>query len=182
LNQATSAGSPDSRSGAPTQSTVSQAGAVDKIAAAIDTPVNASAAVVNSASLMQSAGKAEMRVAMQTDTLGALQLHAVLDNGQLGASIQVVSHDAHTLLSNDLPALQQVLTDQNLRVDHLAVINSPMTSGAGTGNGRGFHSEDFRQAENPNARWASTPPPTPVVTTSSGEMLENLTGRLSVRA
>jgi hypothetical protein len=183
LNQAAPTGTPISHAGSPTQPTAAQPGAPDKIAAAIDNPVNAPNAAVSGASLVGSQGKAEMRVAMQTDSLGALQLHAVLDNGRLGASIQVVSHDAHTLLSNDLPALQQVLTDHNLRVDHLAVINSPMTSGAGGGDRHSFQSEDFSQRENPNTRWPSSPA-APAASTRSVEAsaLENLRGRLSVRA
>jgi hypothetical protein len=183
LNQAVPAANPTIQGGASTPPPASQAGAADKIAAALDSPTNAARAAVSSASLVQSQGKAEMHVAMQTDALGALQLHAVLDNGKLGASIQVVSHDAHTLLTNDLPALQQVLKDQNLRIDHLAVINSPMTSGAGARDGRGFDSEGFSQAGNQNTRWPSNAP-APVMSSNSGEALplEYRIGRLSVRA
>jgi trimeric autotransporter adhesin len=182
LNQAAQTTNPASPAGASSSATASQPGAPDKMEAAADNPVDPGG-VINSASLMQSQGKTEMHVAMQTDTLGALQLHAVLDNGQLGASIQVVSHDAHTVLTNDLPALQQVLKEQNLRIDHLAVINSPMTSGAGSQNGRSFQSEDFNQSGSQNSRWPSNPP-APALPSNSGEALplENRVGRLSVRA
>ncbi|HTV54666.1 MAG TPA: flagellar hook-length control protein FliK [Terriglobia bacterium] len=182
LNQAAQATNPASHPGASSPATASQPGAPDKMEAAIENRVDAGG-VINSASLMQSQGKTEMHVAMQTDTLGALQLHAVLDNGQLGASIQVVSHDAHTVLTNDLPALQQVLKDQNLRIDHLAVINSPMTSGAGAQNGRNSNSEDFNQSGNQNSHWLSNPL-VPTMPGDSGEALplENRVGRLSVRA
>jgi hypothetical protein len=183
LSQAAQAANPASQADTSAQSTAANATPADRVTAAIDTPVNAAAGAINSASLVQSQGKAEMHVAMQTDSLGALQLHAVLDNGQLGASIQVVSHDAHTLLSNDLPALQQVLTDQNLRVDHLAVINSSMTSGAGTGDRRSFHSEEFTRPQGQSVRW----PPNPAGPAHDGIspeslVLEHFRGRLSVRA
>jgi hypothetical protein len=183
LNQSVSAATASSHAGASTLSTASQPGAPDKIAAALDSPTDAVRAAINSASLVQSQGKAEMHVAMQTDALGALQLHAVLDNGKVGASIQVVTHDAHTVLTNDLPALQQVLKEQNLKVDHLAVINSPMPSGAGSRDGRNFQSEDFSQSGNQNTRWPSNSL-APVMSSNSVEALplENHIGRLSVRA
>lgn len=181
--QPAQAASSTSHSGAPAQSSTAQGATGDKIAASIDNAGGASTGVINNASLVQNQGKTEMRVAMQTDGLGALQLHAVVDNGRLGASIQVVSHEAHTLLSNDLPALQQVLTDQHLRIDHLAVVNSPMSNGAGTGNGRNFHSEDFNQAGAPSAGWpAPAQPPVSRVSATHAVTSEELRGRLSVRA
>jgi trimeric autotransporter adhesin len=183
LSQAAQTTNSGAHSGGSPAATASQPGAPDKIATAMENAVDTAGGVINSASLVQSQGKTEMHVAMQTDTLGALQLHAVLDNGQLGASIQVVSHDAHTVLTNDLPALQQVLKEQNLRIDHLAVINSPMTSGAGARDGRSFQSEDFNQSGNQNSRWLSNSPALAMPNSSAEALpLEDRVGRLSVRA
>lgn len=181
LNQAAGAASAAARQGTATVSTSSTPGVSEKIAAAIENPANAPGAVVSAASLIQSQDRAEMHVALQTESMGALQLHAVLDNGRVGASISVVSHEAHTLLSNELPALQQVLTDQNIRVDRLTVVNSPMSSGAGAGDGRGFQSGNFNSPRDPAARWLSTTSPSE---SASKEVPapEDIRRRLSVRA
>ncbi|MGH7248575.1 MAG: hypothetical protein ACREH9_10770, partial [Pseudomonadota bacterium] len=113
LGQATAGGSPSSHAGNPPQGAAPQTTVGDRVAAAMDSPMNAPGNVVNAASLVEtSQGRSEMRVAVQTESMGTLQLHAVLDSGRVGASISVVGHEAHTLLSNELPALQQVLTDQ----------------------------------------------------------------------
>ncbi|MGH9407257.1 MAG: flagellar hook-length control protein FliK [Terriglobia bacterium] len=155
LNQTAQAASGTGHAGAATQSGGSQPTTGSKIAAAMDASANLPNGVVNAASMIQTQGKAEMRVALQTESMGTLQLHAVLDNGKLGASIAVVSHEAHTLLTSELPALQQVLTDQNLRLDRLTVINSPMMTGGGAGNGAGSHAGDSEQAGNLAPRWFS---------------------------
>jgi flagellar hook-length control protein FliK len=169
--------------GAPQSGDSGQASGGDKIATAMDTVTTGPGAAVSAASLAQNQGRAEMRVALDTDSMGAVQLHAVLDSGQIGASIAVVSHEAHTLLNNDLPALQQALADQNVRLDHLTVVNAPMSSGAGAGNGWNFKSGDFNQPRNQAASWQPSPAVAAAATSASSEpATESVRGRLSVRA
>lgn len=156
----------------------------EKVATAMQTPANAPGGVVSAASLFENQGKTEMRVALQSDTMGALQLHAVLDNGRVGASISVVNHEAHTLLTNELPSLQQALADQNVRLDHLTVINTPMTSG-GMGDSRGFQSADYNQQRNQNNMMYSGPvgsAQAPAAISSQSSVQEEIRRRLSVRA
>lgn len=156
----------------------------EKVATAMQNPVNASGGVVSAASLFENQGKTEMRVALQTDTMGALQLHAVLDNGRVGASISVMSHEAHTLLTNELPSLQQALADQNVRLDHLTVINTPMTSG-GMGDSRGFQSADYNQQRNQSNTLYSgsmSSAQAPAAISSQTSVQEEIRRRLSVRA
>ncbi|MGH9505447.1 MAG: flagellar hook-length control protein FliK [Terriglobales bacterium] len=182
LGQATAGGSPSSHAGNPPQGAAPQTTVGDRVAAAMDSPMNAPGNVVNAASLVEtSQGRSEMRVAVQTESMGTLQLHAVLDSGRVGASISVVGHEAHTLLSNELPALQQVLTDQNLRIDHLTVINSPMSSGAGGGDAHNFQSGEFNHPQGRDARWYS---PAPVAAILAADALApaDVRRRLSVRA
>lgn len=193
LNQAgqpgaTQAGQP--ATAAPGSTTASgQPGAplptvAEKVATAMQSPVNAPGGVVSAASLVENQGKTEMRVSLQTDTMGALQLHAVLDNGRVGASISVVNHEAHTLLTNELPSLQQALADQNVRLDHLTVINTPMTSG-GMGDSRGFQSADYNQQRNQNNMLYSGSlggAQTSAVMGSQTTVQEEIRRRLSVRA
>jgi trimeric autotransporter adhesin len=183
LSQAASTGDPAGQAGAAAPSANSaQAPTGNSITAAMDTPVNAPGATVGAASLMQSDGRAEMRVAVQTDTMGTLQLHAVLESGQIGASIAVVSHEAHTLLNNELPALQQVLADQNVRLDHLTVVNTPMSAGGGAENGWNFKSGDFNQPRNQAQSFESSSPATATTSSSAEPVAEIVPGRLSVRA
>ncbi|MDE3181398.1 MAG: flagellar hook-length control protein FliK [Acidobacteriota bacterium] len=169
------------RAGVQAQPTTQQAGMGDKIAAALDGVSGAPKPLVNAASLLQAQGRSEMRVAVQTEGLGAMQLHAVLEGGRLGASIAVVSHEAHTLLNNELPALQQVLTDQNLRIDHLKVISSPMSSGSGSGDGGRFQSGNFGHPQGRDTRWYS-PMGSLARTNVDGETTAEISRRLSVRA
>ncbi|MEJ2006636.1 MAG: flagellar hook-length control protein FliK [Acidobacteriota bacterium] len=156
------------------------AGAV-KLTSPLESPPSPASSVVNSASLLQAQGKTEMRVALQTDSLGPVELHAVLDSGRVGASIAVVNHEAHTLLTNNLPALQQTLTDQNVRLDHLSVLNTPMNSGTNTGAGGGSHSGTHSQSGRNTPGWAFSRP-TMVSGNKESSVTDGLRGRLSVHA
>lgn len=167
---------------APTQPGAAHTPVADKMATVVENPLNPVGGDVNTASLLQRQGKTEMRVAMQTDNLGPLELHAVLDGGRLGASIAVVNHEAHTLLTNNLPSLQQVLNDQNLRVDHLSVLNASTSTGTNTGNGGGFQSGGHSHSY-PNApQWGFSHPAPAVMGSKESPAVETLRGRLSVRA
>lgn len=165
---------------APAQTPPSQATAAERMAAA-ENPLNPAGGIVNAASMLQAQGRTEMHVALHTESLGPLQLHAVLDGNRVGASIAVVNHEAHTLLTNELPALQQVLSDQNLRVEHLSVLNSPMHSGTGTGQGQNFHSGNFHQPRDNAPRWTAAPS-VPLPASGGKETLTEIRRRLSVRA
>lgn len=177
---------PPANSAPPNAGSLSQPAAThtaaDKLIASVENPLNPAGGVINTASLLQTQGKTEMRVAMQTETLGPLELHAVLDGGRLGASIAVVNHEAHTLLTNNLPSLQQVLNDQNLRVDHLSVLNAATSSGTSTGNGGGFQSGGQPQSRSHAPRWVFSPPIQVAVGGKGTSVAESLRGRLSVRA
>ncbi len=181
-SQVAPANSAPASSGPLPQAPAAHAATAEKLTSAVDTHLNPPGGMVNSAAMIQAQGKTEMRVALQTDNLGPVELHAVLDAGRVGASISVVSHDAHTLLTNNLPALQQALSDQNLRLDHLSVLNVPMSSGTNTGNGGGFHSGAHTQAR-PNAlRSAFARPLHATPASKESPVTERLRGRLSVHA
>src|SRR5579875_1579343 len=148
---------------------------------AAENPADRAGFVTGAAAILQSHGKAEMRIALQTESLGPLELHAVLDGGRLGASISVLNHEAHTLLTNSLPSLQQVLTDRDLRVERLSVLNAA-PGGTNTGNGGGFHSGGQTHPR-PNApAWVFIRPPTHRAEDRESVTAETLRGRLSVHA
>ena len=110
---------------------------------------------VSTAQLAQSGGRSEMHIAMQTDNLGAIELHARISGDTVGAAITVEKRDAHTALAIDLPALQLALSDKQLRVEQISLLHAPMhsTSVDGpaqhfTGNGQsgGRQSPSFSQS------------------------------------
>ncbi|MGH9328283.1 MAG: flagellar hook-length control protein FliK [Terriglobia bacterium] len=176
--QATPANGLPAGSTAPAQPQASHV-AGNSMTAAADNPFGATGAV-SSASLLQAQGRTAMHVSLQTESLGPLELHAILDGGKVGASIAVVNHEAHTVLTNELPALQQVLSEQNLRVEHLSVLSAPMNSGTGTGRDGGF--QGFSQPRDNPGSWYSGAPPQTAAPSSEYLTPEALRGRLSVRA
>lgn len=93
---------------------------------------------VSASQLSQSGGRSEMHIAMQTDNLGAIELHARISGDTVGAAITVEKRDAHTALANDLPALQQALSDKQLRVEQISLIHAPLHSTAGNAAGQYF--------------------------------------------
>lgn len=161
---------------------ISHAVAAEKLAADVESPLKATAGVINMASMLQSRGKTEMRVAIQTKNLGPLELHAVLHGGRLGASIAVGNNEAHTLLTNNLPSLQQVLNDRNLPVEHLSVLNASTSSGTNTGSHGGSQSGGQPQTRPNTPWWAFSPPVQVGVGHKSDSVIESLRGRLSVHA
>jgi len=86
---------------------------------------------VSDAQLSQTSGHSEMRIAMQTDKLGTVELHARVTGDEIGAAITVEKRDAHTALAVELPALQQALSDKQLRVDQIALLQGPLHSTTG---------------------------------------------------
>jgi flagellar hook-length control protein FliK len=87
--------------------------------------------LVNEAQLTDAAGQSEMRIAMQTDKLGAIELHARVSGDELGAAIIVEKRDAHAALAAELPALQQALSEKQLRVEQVALTQGSLHSAAG---------------------------------------------------
>jgi len=84
--------------------------------------------VVQASQLYQHVGGAEMHIAMSTDLLGAVDVHAVVRQSTVTATIGVQRPDVQTLLANDLPALQHALAEHSLHVEQISVL------GGSTGN------------------------------------------------
>lgn len=137
---------------------------------------------VNSAKLLESANNSEMRVSMQTDNLGTIELRARVAGDQVGAAIMVEKRDAHSALAVELPALQQALSDKQLRVEQVFLFHGSFSSTSG-GSGapaqqgqRGSHSA-------PQALWESSAAGTPFLGASFEQSgIFDAQGRLSVRA
>ncbi len=87
--------------------------------------------VISSAQLSGNGAHSEMHIAMQTDKLGAVELHARVTGEQVGAAITVEKKEAHAALAAELPTLQQALAEKNLRVAHVVLLQGVLHSTAG---------------------------------------------------
>lgn len=142
----------------------------------------ASPTSVNLARLMDRGGQTEMRIEMQSDSLGGVELRARMTGDQVGAAIVVERHDIHSALSNELPALHSALVEKNVRVQTLSISQGTQTllgDGSGTEmSGRGF--------ERPRPRAQATGQ-SEGTSADAGPLQEwtgpaTVNGRLSVRA
>jgi flagellar hook-length control protein FliK len=159
----------------------------------LPTPADAAArgAFVTSAQLGQSGTHSEMRVSLQSDNLGSVELHARVSGDSVGAAITVEKRDAHTMLATELPALQQALSDKQLRVEQITVLHAPMSSASGDAaanqfGGAGQGQTSGRGTQNPvgggfGATALSGFPFATGFNTDAGEIFD-AQGRLSVHA
>lgn len=84
--------------------------------------------VVNAAHIVDQVGQTEIRIEMQADSLGGVELRARITGDQIGASIAVEHHEAQLALTTELPALHNALAEKNLRVETLSVTQGAFTS------------------------------------------------------
>jgi len=96
---------------------------------------------VNDAQLTTAANQSEMHIAMQTNKLGAIEIHARVSGDEVGAAIIVEKRDAHAALAVELPALQQSLSDKQLRVGQVALSQGSLGSTAGDTGANAQHNQ-----------------------------------------
>ena len=106
---------------------------------------------VNSAKLVDAAGHSEMRIAMDTDKLGAVELRARMVGDVVGAAITVEKRDTHAVLALELPALQQALSDKQLHIEQVTLLHGSLSSTMGDA------SASTKQDERSAAHAASRP-------------------------
>jgi hypothetical protein len=143
-------------------------------------------ASISDAQISQGAGRSEMRIAMQSDDLGSLELHARMSGDTLGANITVEKRDAHTILANELPALQQALSDKQLRVEQLSLLHAPLQASAGDTSGQSFGTPGqgahrHAQSDSPGGAETASSLPSTVFSPEATEVYD-AQGRLSVLA
>jgi flagellar hook-length control protein FliK len=123
------------------------------------------APVVSAAHIVNQSGQTEIRIEMQADSLGGVELRAHIAGDQIGASIAVEHHDAQMALATDLPALHSALVEKNLRVETLTVSQGNFSSLSGNsgqdGGQRGFPQSPakFAYLEQPERAQAFTEGP-----------------------
>jgi flagellar hook-length control protein FliK len=149
---------------------------------------NTAASLASSERLAGTVAAAQMNVALRTEEMGAVQVHARVTGDLVGAAITVERPGAHAALASDLPALRQALSERQLRVENLALFQGSPQAGAGIGGGTGRQQHQDGASARP-APAASAPTPFAGAADGPGdfEAPETRTafdtnGRLSVQA
>lgn len=136
------------------------------------------APVVNSAHIVDQAGQTEIRIEMQADSLGGVELRAHIAGDQIGASIAVEHHEMQQALATELPALHNALAEKNLRVETLSVTQgtfSSLTGGPGHDAGqRGQAQYPAKVAYAESFEAAPIPAEAPAETWSAGNAANGL--------
>lgn len=79
----------------------------------------------------------EMKVAMSSEALGPVEIHASIKGDEVSASVTVQRHDTHQVLSSALGNLQDALSTQEIKIDHIHMApgldrDSSMNANAGS--------------------------------------------------
>jgi flagellar hook-length control protein FliK len=89
---------------------------------------------VQSARVLERVGQSEMRVGVNTASFGNVELHATLNQDQVGASIATSHLELHAAMMAEMPSLQRAMEQHHLRLDSLdlnARAGSEDSGGAG---------------------------------------------------
>jgi flagellar hook-length control protein FliK len=118
----------------------------------------AAPSLVESARLVQTGGRTEMHIGINSESLGTVDVHAVMRTdssgpASVGASITVQSHEAAALLTKELPALQGHLEERNVHVGEITVIPESLSAGTGMQENGGAPQES--QARQPRGPYAT---------------------------
>ena len=95
-------------------------------------------AQISQAHLFGGAGGAEMRISINTDTLGPIELQATSEKDRIGAVIAAAKPETQELLTNELPTLQQALSERNVQIQQLTISQGALAGGM---SGRGGYSQ-----------------------------------------
>jgi hypothetical protein len=143
---------------------------------------------MSAAHLTSQMSKSDVKIALQGDQFGSVELHAKVNGDQLSASITVEHHDTHAMLASDLPALHQLLNERQLRVSEILLLHDSLASG------HSAHEDGAsakRDGSSPRGTGASGEAGREDVSSASGSVsaertsgseIFNSQGRLSVRA
>ena len=140
--------------------------------------------VVNVAQLAGNGAHSEVRIAMQADQLGQVQLHATVSGQQVGASIIVERKEAHAAMAVELPSLQQALEERHLRVSEVVLTQNALHSTADDSSNAGNAPAEQRR-NHPGIHYQraagdTTSGYTPAESLANSRMFDDH-GRLSVR-
>jgi len=146
---------------------------------------NAQTRLVQSARLAAHPDRSEMRVALEGDRLGTVEVQAKVTNDQIRAAIAVDRHDTHAVLASDLSALHHALNDRQIGAAHVTLFQGSLSSNDAFGNGNLAGRREASPQANENTRWAGGESSLAVVRGAESPLQNNIfdsNGRLSVRA
>lgn len=142
-------------SGPSTQSLETTASAdVGKTVPVVETQGMHIGRIVNSARLSDQMGQAEMQVKLQSDALGPITLRATVHNNQVGAAIRVETHETHAILAAELPALEHALSEKNLRVENISILQNSVSGETSQGQGRDTSQGQYSQPRPTQYQWS----------------------------
>jgi flagellar hook-length control protein FliK len=142
----------------------------------------ATSRLVNNAQLVQAAGHSEMRIAMDSDKLGAVELRARMIGDVVGAAITVEKREAHAILAVELPALQQALSDKQLRIEQVTLLHGSFSATTGDA-GASARQEERSAPQATMTPWSANGAGAPSIFTNAEQLnVFNAQGRLSVHA
>jgi flagellar hook-length control protein FliK len=121
-----------STAGAPTLKDTAQGGA----ASATHGEAQQQPTLVQSAHLATQIGKSDVKIALQGEQFGSVELHAKVTGDQVSASITVDHHETHALLFGDLPVLHQVLNERQIRVSEIILLHHSLSSSSSSDDGK----------------------------------------------
>lgn len=142
-------------------------------------------ALAESVHLSSEISKSDVKIALQGEQFGSVEVHAKVAGDQVSASITVEHREIHAALSGDMPALQQLLADRHLRVNEILLLHDAL-SGRSSHDGAPANREESspRQAGGPSENGGDETPPVASISgtrTGPNEIFDSR-GRLSVRA
>jgi len=99
------------------------------------------------AQMVNKAAQSEMRIGMNTNAFGSVEVRTVVHAGDVGVLIGSEKGDLRSLLANELPAIANTLQQQNLRLNQVNfhqsfAFSNPMSSG-GDSQPRQFTTRSF---------------------------------------
>ncbi|HET9783680.1 MAG TPA: flagellar hook-length control protein FliK [Terriglobales bacterium] len=83
----------------------------------------------NAHAALSAAANGTMNVALHSDTLGTVQIHAAMQNNQFGATLTADRADAQHWIAAQLPALTRQLADRQIQVNSLQMQSQSSGSG-----------------------------------------------------
>jgi hypothetical protein len=115
--------------------------------------------VVQVARIVDGLSRSEMHIDMRTQDFGSVEVHTVLRESQLGLSVGSEKGDLRGFLAPEVPSLQAVIHQQDLRLDTLHFLDhSAQSSGQFSGSGdRQAQSQNRGQAQPSAIPMADTP-------------------------
>jgi Flagellar hook-length control protein FliK len=138
---------------------------------------------VSQAQVFDRSSGSEMRIALQTDTLGSIELLATSDKDRIGAAIAAAKPETMELLTNDLPALHQALADRNLQVQQINISHGSLDASMSGRGGAFSRGGNAWQEQKPVRHWHDGEDASPVRDDLPNPALATAAdGRLSVRA